>query len=154
MTFSRLFSRIQDQLCRTEAPLDPQRAIRLATAGLLLDVAHADDEFSEREKSDLTSHLRERFSLDDESVRELLSAADEARNKTIDHFAFANLIRQNVALADRLEMLRAMWRIVFSDGNLSLHEEYLIKKLAELLGIERHIMIDEKIRVKRELGLS
>lgn len=153
MTFARLFSRIQEQLCKPE-PANAERAVRLATAGLLLDVAHADDEFSQKERDDLTAHLRERFALDDDALRELLTAADEARNQTIDHFAFANLIRQNVALPDRLEMLRAMWRIVFSDGNLSLHEEYLIKKLAELLGIERHLMIDEKIRVKQELGLS
>jgi uncharacterized tellurite resistance protein B-like protein len=157
MSFARIFQKIQNQL-RSDQPagmaLQGENGIRLATAGLLLDVAHADEEFSDRERSNLTQHLQTQFGLDEESTRELILAADEARNQTIDHFAFANLIRTNVALEQRLEILRTMWRIVFADGALSLHEEYLIKKLSELLGIERHIMIEEKLRIKQELGLK
>ena len=45
-----------------------------------------------------------------------------------------------------------MWRIVYADGRLSENENYLVRKLADLLGLEHHVMIEAKVDVLRELG--
>lgn len=157
MSFARLFHRIQEQF-RVEDPATRQeqmaRTIRVATAGLLLDVAHADAEFSDAERTKLVEHLTRQFDLDAETSKELLAAAEEARSQTIDHFAFANLLRLNIPLDDRLGICRTMWSIVYADGSLNQHEEYLVRKISELLGIEHHRMIEQKVAVRRQLGLS
>jgi uncharacterized tellurite resistance protein B-like protein len=45
-----------------------------------------------------------------------------------------------------------MWRLVYSDGTLTDYEGYLVRKLADLLGLEHHVMIDAKSAVLREMG--
>ena len=45
-----------------------------------------------------------------------------------------------------------MWRMVYSDGRLTDYESYLVRKLADLLGLEHHVMIDAKVAVLDERG--
>jgi len=124
----------------------------LATAAILLDIAYADGEFSPSEDGDVVGFLKRAFTLDEESVRELLKAADELRAQTIDHYALTNFIRRNVALADRIDIVKTMWRVVYADGRLTDYENYLVRKLADLLGIEHHVMIEAKVAVLDERG--
>lgn len=126
--------------------------LRLATAGILLDIAYADGQFSPAEDGNVVGFLTERFQLSPDDARELLEAADEIRRQMVDHFALTNYIRKNTPLADRIDIVKTMWRLVYSDGQLSQHEAYLVRKIADLLGLEHHVMIDAKSAVLRELG--
>jgi uncharacterized tellurite resistance protein B-like protein len=146
--------RVRDGLCdvKTQEPHHDQ--LRLATAAVLLDIAYADGDFSPAEGTDVVEYLRRAFNLDTESARDLIAAAGEIRSQTIDHFALTNFIRQNSPAADRIEIVKTMWRVVYSDGRLTEYENYLVRKLADLLGLEHHVMIDAKVGVLRELGLA
>ena len=117
---------------------------------MLLEIANADGTFTPAEDGDIVGYLRNAFSLDEESARELVRAADEVRNQTIDHFALTNYIRKNSTLAERIEIVKTMWRLVYSDGRLTDYEGYLVRKLADLLGLEHRVMIDAKVEVMRE----
>lgn len=126
--------------------------LRLATAAILLDIAYADGEFSPAEDGDIVGYLKKAFALDEESARDLLKAADELRAQTIDHFALTNYIRHNTPLDQRIDIVRTMWRVVFADGRLTAYENYLVRKIADLLGLEHHVMIDAKVGVIEERG--
>lgn len=126
--------------------------LRLATAAILLDIAYADGEFSPSEDGNVVQFLSERFQLSPDDARELLEAAEEIRRKTVDHFALTHYIRKNAPLGDRIDIVKTMWRLVYSDGKLHEYENYLVRKLADLLGLEHHVMIDAKSAVLRELG--
>ena len=126
--------------------------LRLATAGILLDIAYADGQFSPAEDGNVVGFLTERFQLSPDDARELLEAAEEIRKQMVDHFALTHYIRKNTPLADRIDIVKTMWRLVYSDGQLSQHEAYLVRKIADLLGLEHHVMIDAKSAVLRELG--
>ncbi|HEX8153096.1 MAG TPA: TerB family tellurite resistance protein, partial [Thermoanaerobaculia bacterium] len=65
-----------------------------------------------------------------------------------------NFIRKNASLQDRIEIVKTMWRIVYSDNRLTDYENYLVRKLADLLGIEHHVMIEAKVAVLNERGLA
>ena len=131
-----------------------QDQLRLATAAILLEIAHADGEFSPAEDGDVVGFLKSAFTLDEASVRELLKAADEIRAHTIDHFALTNYIRKNAPFDERLDIVKTMWRVAYADGRLTDYENYLVRKLADLLGIEHHVMIDAKVDVLRERGAT
>jgi uncharacterized tellurite resistance protein B-like protein len=92
--------------------------------------------------------------LDDETAQELIAEAAEVRGKTIDHFALTNYIRKNASLGERIEIVKTMWRIVYSDRKLTDYENYLVRKLADLLGLEHHVMIEAKVAVLREIGMN
>ena len=125
--------------------------LRLATAAVLLDIAYADGEFSPVEDDNVVDFLTQRFELSPDDARELLEAAGEIRKNTVDHFALTHYIRKNAPLSERIEIVKTMWRLVYSDGKLSEYEAYLVRKLADLLGLEHHVMIEAKSAVLREL---
>lgn len=133
-------------------PKQQHDPLRLATAAVLLDIAYADGEFTPVEDGNVVRFLTSRFELDSGDAQELLEAADEIRKKTVDHFALTHYIRKNTPLHDRIDMVKAMWRLVYSDGALTEYENYLVRKLADLLGLEHHVMIDAKSAVLREIG--
>ena len=135
-------------------PAQQHDPLRLATAAVLLDIAYADGEFTPSEDGDVVGFLSRRFDLSPEDAQELLEAADEIRKKTVDHFALTHYIRKNSPLDERIEMVKAMWRLVYSDGVLTNYEGYLVRKVADLMGLEHHVMIDAKSTVLRELGMS
>jgi uncharacterized tellurite resistance protein B-like protein len=131
-----------------------QDPLRLAAAAILLDIAYADGNFTPAEDGDILGFLKRAFALDDGEARDLVAAAGEIRAHTIDHFALTNYIRKNSALERRIEIVRTMWRMVYSDGRLTDYENYLVRKLADLLGLEHHVMIGAKVDVLRELGMA
>ena len=151
MSFARLVKRLKDELA-APAPAEQSghHPIGLATAAVLLEIAHADGTFSPAEDGDVTSYLKRAFGLSDEETRELIEEAAELRAKTIDHFALTNFLRKNASLEERVEIVRTMWRVVYSDGTLTDYEGYLVRKLADLLGLEHRVMIDAKVSVLRE----
>ncbi len=126
----------------------------LATAAILLETAYADGTFTPAEDGDVVGYLKKAFQLSDEAAQELKAEAAELRNRTIDHFALTNFIRKNATLSDRIEIVKTMWRIVYSDRKLTDYENYLVRKLADLLGLEHHVMIDAKVSVLREMGMN
>lgn len=131
-----------------------EEGIRLATAAVLLDVAHAGSVMGDREKREIVEHLTRAFELEGEAAKELLDAADELRSDTIDHFALTNRIRQATSRDERMEIVRAMWRIVYADLKFHQYEGYLVRKLSDLLGIEHSRMIEAKMEVRRDLGIE
>jgi uncharacterized tellurite resistance protein B-like protein len=149
-----LLERLRGRLCdeRTNAPRHDQ--LRLATAAVLLDIAYADGSFSPAEDGDITGYLKRAFSLDDDAAHDLVETATEIRAKTIDHFALTNFLRRSASLAERIEIVKTMWRIAYADRKLTDYEGYLVRKLSDLLGIEHHLMIDAKVGVLRELGIA
>ena len=133
-------------------PRQQHDPLRLATAAILLDIAYADGTFTPAEDGNVVGFHTERFSLSPDDAKELLEAADEIRKKTVDHFALTHYIRKNAPLSERIDIVKTMWRLVYSDGTLNEYENYLVRKLADLLGLEHHVMIDTKSAVLRELG--
>lgn len=149
-----LFQRLQSLCDRDTKQQSRHDQLHLATAAVLLDIGYADSEFSPAEDGDLVGYLQRAFALEERSARELLAAANEIRNRTIDHFAMTNFIRKNAPLEERIEIVKTMWRMVYSDRKLTDYENYLVRKLATLLGIEHHLMIEAKVGVLQELGLA
>ena len=136
------------------APAPAHDPLRLATATILLEIGYADGTLTTEESGDLLGYLERAFALGEQDANDLVNAAQEIRNRTIDHFAMTNFIRKHATLEERVEIVRTMWRMVYSDGKLTDYENYLVRKLADLLGLEHHVMIEAKVAVLRELGMA
>ncbi len=149
MSFARLIDRFKR--C-TEEKKEEHDPLRLATAAVLLDIAYADGTFTPAEDGNIVDYLRRTFELDDESAKELIEAAAEIRGRTIDYFAITNFIRKQMPLEQRIDIVKTMWRMAYSDGKLTDYENYLVRKLADLLGLEHHVMIEAKVEELRKLG--
>jgi uncharacterized tellurite resistance protein B-like protein len=147
-------SSILDRLTGRTSEVQPRERydpLLLATAAVLLEIAYADGPFTPAEDGNVADFLSRSFSLQAEDAQSLLEAADEIRKKTVDHFALTHYIRKNTPLEQRIEIVKTMWRLVYSDGRLTDYEGYLVRKLADLLGLEHHVMIDAKSAVLKEI---
>jgi uncharacterized tellurite resistance protein B-like protein len=154
MSFAKLMQRFKGGVLDGDRPPQQQDPLRLATAAVLLDIGYADGTLTREEDDDLLTYLKRAFALDDTMAQELVKAAAEIRAQTIDHFALTHFIRRNAPLNDRIEIVKTMWRMAYADGRLTDYENYLVRKLADLLGLEHHVMIDAKVTVLQELGLG
>lgn len=152
MSIARILDILSGKPSEPQTRQQQHDPLRLATAAVLLDIAYADGKFSPAEDGNVAEFLSRRFQLGRDDAKELLEAAEEIRRKTVDHFALTHYIRKNTPLAERIEIVKTMWRLVYSDGKLTDYEGYLVRKLADLLGLEHRVMIDAKSAVLDEIG--
>lgn len=110
--------------------------ISVAACALLLEIAHADDEFGPEERDRIARHAREDLGVPPDDVREVLRLAEEARRESVDLYQFTKLITEGFSREQRLRLIEAIWGVVYSDGVLSAVEGQLARRIAELLGFQ------------------
>lgn len=123
--------------------------LQVATCALLLEVAHADQDFSEDEEKVIAKMMGTRFGMDADQTTELLHVADEERKKSGDLYQFARLINDGFSHPRKLAVLELLWQVVYSDGVLEAHEDALMHKLGTLLGVRHEELMALKLKVKR-----
>ena len=110
--------------------------VQLAACALLLELAHADGEFSTEEREHIERTLVRHFGLDAAAGAELMRLADAERERSIDHFQFTRQITASYDLGQKMVLAEVMWGVILADGKLGDHEAYLVRKLAHLMELE------------------
>jgi uncharacterized tellurite resistance protein B-like protein len=132
----RFFSeRLVDPPAHDSGP-DRDSRVQLAAGALLLELAHADDEFSAEERAHIESTLARHFGLQETEVAELMTLAEAERSQSLDHFQFTRLIASEYDLGQKMVLAEVMWGVILADGKLSDHETHLLRKMASLMQIE------------------
>jgi uncharacterized tellurite resistance protein B-like protein len=115
---------------------DPDVDLHLAACTLLLEIAYADGEFSDAERVHLEEVLERHFGLPPEAGHTLLDLAEKERKSATDHFRFTSQLKQRYDLGQKMVLAEVMWGIVLSDGEIADREQYLTRKISNLLGLE------------------
>jgi len=123
--------------------------IRVAACALFLEMANIDGEFSESEKRQVVSALKEGHGLSDEAAETLIDASAQELRGSIDLWQFTNRINQNYSREEKREIIVILWEIAYNDGYLDKHEDYLAHKMAKLLRLTHKELIDAKLKVLR-----
>ena len=121
--------------------------LRTATCALFLEIANIDDEFSEEERNSILNIIQTEYGLSKEHALELARRAMSELEGSIDLWGFTNLINDNYSEVEKLRVVELLWRVVYADGKLDKHEDYLIHKVARLLRLTNKQMITAKLRV-------
>lgn len=148
-----MFAYLQKMLSPAESPQEASREerLRIATCVLMLEVAKTDDEFSDQEQDLIATHLRRRFALSEEAAQELLLLSRQRWDESSDLWKFTRAINETCLPAEKMRMMDEIWRIVYADGVLAAHEDYLMHKLAKLLNLNHPQLIAAKMKVLNEL---
>ena len=123
------------------------RDTRVAACALLLELAHADDQFSERERDHLRAAITRQFALDQGEAEELLALAAQTRAQATDLWQFTSLIKENYSRGQKMVLLEVMWGVVYADGELAEKEEYLMRKICYLLDLAPGYLAEVRKRV-------
>lgn len=125
----------------------PDEQLKMASAVLFLEMMHIDDDSRQPEQTMIASILQENFHLNGEQIQSLLDAAENTRHQATDYFQFTSLINKAYSLEQKIRLIEALWKIAFVDGVLDMQEEYLVRKIAELLYVPHSEFIKAKNRI-------
>ena len=120
---------------------------RVAACALLLEMAQIDGEFSEKEQRDMLALLKKDFGVSEADATELMEVSRKELEGSLDLWKFTHLINQNYSQEEKIGIIETVWKIVYADGVLDQHEDYLAHKLATLLRLPHKDLINAKLKV-------
>ena len=76
--------------------------------------------------------------------------AEEERKRAADLYQFTRLIRERYSLGQKMVLAEVLWGLVYADGELSSHEDHLVRKISNLLDLEVAWLSEARNRARRE----
>jgi uncharacterized tellurite resistance protein B-like protein len=120
--------------------------ISVAVCALFLEMSRVDGEFAEAERRNILRLLQEHCDIPETEVEALMEASESALADSIDLWQFTNLINQNYSRQEKVKVIEMVWQVLYADGSVDKHEDYLVRKLAKLLRLTHKELIDAKRR--------
>lgn len=137
----RIFDRIAETLETTDPGADGEetrrKAIRHATAVLMIDVARADNSFDNEELARIVEYAHAQFGLSDTEAAELVAAAAGDAEDLVSLHEFTQLLHNNLSDAEKHAIVATLWHIAYADGNLDKYENSLVLKISDGLHVAR-----------------
>lgn len=130
----------------------PEHAIQVATAALLIEMMKADGKVSADERKAVMQTIQSKFNLPEDEAKSLKELAREHIRKATDYYEFTSLIHKALSYEQKVEIIEHLWEIAFTDRYLDKHEEYIVRKIADLIYVEHKDFIEAKLRVKKRLS--
>lgn len=122
--------------------------LQVATTVVLVQVLRADLQVKQEEVSALVGAVEQVLGLEHSEAVELLRLAGDHVASPAALQRAATLLDQHLARSQRIELVEWLWRVAFADAELLAHEEYLVRKVAELLGLTTADLVEAKVRAK------
>jgi uncharacterized tellurite resistance protein B-like protein len=132
----------------SSSPEQPPITAELATAVLLVEAMRADQGLQAGERAAVMRILQQRFSLAAADVQELLAAAEDRSRHGNDFFSFTSVLNDQLAHAQKIEVVELMWRIAYVDGSVDAGESHIISRIAGLLHVTHGEYIAAKLHAK------
>ena len=145
----RYISELGDET--VEGPNQEQKekeVINNACAALLIETALADRVFNEQEMNSMKKTLKEVYKVNEKDIEELINEAEKKVSESTSLYEYTRLINDFCDYEDKLKLIKNLWSIAFADKQLDKYEEYLIRKISDLLHISHKDFIQQKLLVK------
>ena len=123
---SRLFTQPDDT--------EPSHEPRLAVAALLVHLAAVDGSVKPEERAAVKTALTDYYNLEEAEVDRLIAEATRRDNEAVDFYRFTSSLT-SLSEAERIEIVRMMWMVVFADKKNHELEDNMVWRIAELIGV-------------------
>ena len=136
-----------------ESPNQDQKEIEVnnACAALLIETALADKVFNEEEMNSMKQTLKEVYKVDEKDIEELINESEKKVSESTSLYEYTRLINDLCDYQDKLKLINNLWAIAFADKHLDKYEEFLIRKISDLLYVSHSDFIQQKLSVKESL---
>lgn len=122
-------------------------ALRLATAALLIEVVRADYEEDIKETEAVIRQLQTHFELTEEETLLLVEEAAQKADHSVSLQEFTRLLHKHLSEKEKHSVIEMLWLIALADDHLDKHEDYVVRKVAELL----YVTHGDLIRIRNEV---
>jgi uncharacterized tellurite resistance protein B-like protein len=135
-TIRRLLADSLPMAVASDPPIRPDD-IRVAACALLLEIAHADGHFTRDERAVITTTLTTHFGVDERGALEVMAEAERQRATVGDDASFTRQLTLEYDDEQRRLLVDFFWEVARADGWVGAHEEFVVVKLQQFLGVER-----------------
>lgn len=135
---------------KTLSEEEQKQRLQVATAALLFEIARADLHISDVEKEKISAALTRHFNLSHEFLGQIIQQAETEVEQAISLHQFTKLIHDNYSLEEKKQIIYLLWVVAYSDEELDVYEESLIRKIADLLYIPHQDFIKAKLRAQNK----
>ena len=125
--------------------------INNACAALLIETALADKVFNEEELISMKQTLNKVYKVDEKDIEELINESKKKVSESTSLYEYTRLINDLCNYEDKIRLISNLWSIAFADQHLDKYEEYLIRKISDLLHVSHKDFIQQKLLVKETL---
>lgn len=140
----KFFDRYLNNDIEAEIPL--QRRLQMASAALMVEMLHVDEQVTTEEDEKLRLLLEQRFNLDSSEIEALIDLAHNEKHEATDYYQFTSLLNQHYSQQQKIDLVEDLWKLAYADHELDKYEEHLLRRLAELL----HVPHQDYIRTKHK----
>ena len=119
-----------------------------ACAALLVEIAFADKEFDETEKTSLKLTLMETYAIEEADIDEIIKDAENTVAESTSLYGYTRIVNDEFEYDDKLSLLKNLWKVAYADGNLDKYEEHLLRKISDLIHISHSDYINIKLEVR------
>lgn len=136
-------------------PVKPnnEKKIQIAACALLVEIGKADSNFTDEERNKIISIMRNIFNVEEDYINELIELSEKNFDENESIYEYTTIINNNFTNNEKFELLKNIWRLIYTDDNLSRYEEHLVKMIGTLLNIEYSNIIGAKLLIKEELKI-
>lgn len=124
-----------------------EHALRLATAALLIEMTRVDFEVKAVEMNRTLAVLQDHFDITAEETGELIKLAEQEADQATTYHEFTSLINREYSAEQKIRVIELLWEIACADGEIEKYEDYLVRKIADLLYVPHKAFIAAKHRV-------
>ena len=115
---------------------------------LLIHAAKIDENYTENEEEIIKKTLLE-LGADKENIFQIIKEAKSIEENSNQILDFTKEVK-NLPEADKIEIVEALWSIIYSNNDADIYETNLMRRLAGLLYIDSSTMGDIKEKIKKE----
>ncbi|HKI60096.1 MAG TPA: TerB family tellurite resistance protein [Mariprofundaceae bacterium] len=124
--------------------------ISLAVTAVMVEIMHIDGKLDDAEHDTIIKTVEKRFDLSTDEVKKLLEEARQATANASDLHQFTSQIIKHYKTEERIEIIKELWQVAMADGHIDPHEESLIRRTAELIGVYHREYVQAKIDARKE----
>ena len=114
----------------------------------MVEIAFADKDFDETEKTSLKQSLIETYAVDESDIEEIIKDAEETVSESTSLYGYTRVVNDEFEYEDKLSLLKNLWKVAYADGNLDKYEEHLIRKISDLIHISHTDYINIKLEIR------
>ena len=133
---------------KAERPL--QRRLQMASAALMVEMLHVDEQVTTEEDEKLRLLLKQRFNLDSSEIEALIDLAHNEKHEATDYFQFTSLLNEHYSQQQKIDLVEDLWQLAYADHELDKYEEHLLRRLSELLHVPHQDFIRTKHKTLKE----
>jgi uncharacterized tellurite resistance protein B-like protein len=145
--FERLKTLLQGAGHTHDGP--PEQAVPMAAAMLLLEVAWADQNITDAELDATRDAVQSMFGLSAAQVQALVDRAKAEHDTAISMYPFTRSVNESLSMEEKRHLIELLWRLAGSDDNVDVHEEFTIRRIADLLYVSHDDFINAKIEARK-----